>query len=281
MPADLPYLRRMSLRGGVLGVFVVGAAACQSTPASHSGFLSGYDGLGVDAAAPKARRDDVASDAINAVFLQPSILRLPADTPLTAEDQARVRSEVDRQICYEVSERFTILPEVSPTGGTVRTAIVDIHPTNRAGSAVSAAAGFFIPVPLVKFRLPMTTGGLAVETELLSPDGTQVAALTWSRSAEVVGRVDPSLSPVGDALQLAEPMGDAVGDAFSSKTRAVRPIPEPDPCARFGARTNVGRMVASGIVGFGTGLYVPAVAGTGTPETAPETPAAPPASPRD
>ncbi len=255
-----------------MGVLALGGAACQSVPAAHSGFLSSYDGLGVEAAAAKERRDDRASDAIEAVFIHPSVLRLPADTPLTEADQARVRYEVDRQICYEVSERFTILPEVSPTAGTVRTAIVDIHPTNRAGSAASAVAGFFIPAPVVSFRVPMTTGGLAVESELLAPDGAQVAALTWARRAEVVGRVDPSLSPVGDALQLAEPLGDAVGDAFSSEARAVRPIPDPDPCARFGDRTNVGRMLASGIVGFGTGLYVPSVAGAGAPESVPEAP---------
>jgi hypothetical protein len=172
-------------------------------------------------------------------------------------------SEVDRQICFEVSERFTIVLAPSPEAGTIRTAIVRIDTTNRVGSAVSAAAGFFIPVPVVKFRAPMTTGGLAIESELIAPDGHQVAAVTWARQAEMVGRAEPSLSRIGDALQLAEPMGDAVGDAFSTKARQVRDIPDPDPCARFGSRRNIGRTVANGVVGFATGLYVPQVAGSG------------------
>lgn len=174
-----------------------------------------------------------------------------------------VLSEVDRQICFEVSERFTIAQAPSPDAGTVRTAVVRIDPTNRVGSVASAVAGFFIPLPVVNFRAPMTTGGLAVESELVAPDGRQVAAMIWAHQAEVVGRTGPSLSRIGDALQLAEPMGDAVGDAFATTARPVRDIPLPDPCARFGARRNIGRAVANGIVGFATGLYVPQVAGTG------------------
>ncbi len=183
-----------------------------------------------------------------------------------------VRHEVDRQICFEVSERFTVVPSPSPDAGAVRTAIVRIDPTNRAGSAVSAAAGFFIPIPVVSFRAPMTTGGISVESELLAPDGRQAAAIAWSKRAEVVSRTDPSLSRIGDALQLAEPLGDAVGDAFSSKARKVRQIPDPDPCAHFGPRRQVGRMVATRVVGAATGLYVPEAAGAGRPAQAVQQP---------
>ncbi|MES2033196.1 MAG: DUF3313 family protein, partial [Pseudomonadota bacterium] len=190
---------------------------------------------------------------------------LMSDPSIISEaEQEKVRSEVDRQVCFEISERFTVVPSPSPEAGVVRIAIVKITPTGRFGSAVSAAAGFFIPVPIVKFRTPMTTGGLAVETELLTPDGKQVAALRWSRTAEVVTRVNPSLSRVGDALQLAEPLGDAVGDAFASKVRKARKVADPDPCARFGSRLDVGRAIAGGLVGFGTGLYVPEVSGSGS-----------------
>lgn len=255
------------LKGAVLVAALFGVAACQSTPAAHSGFLSTYDGLGEGpdgARGPADRRDDVASDAITWVYIAPSILALGDESPLSSEEQTLVRNEVDRQICFEVSERFSVLPEPTPQAGTVRTAIVRIDPTNRAGSAASAVAGFFIPVPVVKFRAPNTTGGLAVESELIAPDGRQAAAITWARQAEIVGRTEPSLSRVGDALQLAEPMGDAVGDAFSTKARPVRDIPDPDPCARFGARRNIGRTVANGAVGFATGLYAPEVSGAGS-----------------
>lgn len=244
------------------------AAACQSSPIGHSGFLSSYEGLGDRTAGsdrPQSRRDDELSDGISSVYILPSVLELDEGSEIKPEDLTRVRNEVDRQICYEVSERFDLAGEPAPGVGSIRTAITRVEPTSRAGSAVAAAAGFFIPVPIVQFRLPMTTGGLSVETELVTPDGRQAAALIWSRSIELVGRTDPSLSPVGDALQLAEPLGDAVGDAFATDNRKVRPIPKPDPCASFGPRRDVQRFIGSRLVGAATGLYVPSVAGSGRP----------------
>ena len=131
-----------------------------------------------------------------------------------------------------------------------------IKPTGAAGSALSAAANFFIPGP-IGVRTPGTTGGLAAESELLAADGRQVAALAWARNATVVGTDSPSLSRVGDALQLAEPLGDAVGDAFAPANRQVRPIPDPDPCARFGPRNRPEGFLAR----LATGLYVPQLSG--------------------
>jgi hypothetical protein len=135
---------------------------------------------------------------------------------------------------------------------------------------LSAAANFFIPGP-IGVRTPGTTGGLAAESELLAPDGTQVAALTWGRNANVVGTDNPSLSRVGDALQFAEPLGDAVADAFAPAGRPVRAIAKPDPCARFGPRSQPGGFLAR----MATGLYVPQLSGArAQPATpAPSTPA--------
>jgi hypothetical protein len=245
---------------------VAALAGCQSVP-TQAGYLSRYDGLTASeasmGAAREQRRENAASDGVAAVYIQPAVIALSGETVLSGQEQERVRREVDRQVCFEVSERFTVLAAPSPDAGVIRTAIVRITPTGRVGSAVSAAAGFFIPVPVLKIRAPTSTGGLAAETELLAADGAQVAALRWSRTAEVITRVGPSMSRVGDALQLAEPFGDAVGDAFASKARKVRKIADPDPCARFGDRRNIGRAVAGGLVGFGTGLYVPDVTGAG------------------
>jgi len=260
------------------------AAACQTSAAAHSGYLSSYSGLS-DAKRGEPgsgkRRDAALSDPIKRVYIEPSILKVDGDTQVGPEEQAMVRFEVDRQICFEVSKHFDLAPVPAPDAGKIRTAIVRIEPTNRAASAVSAAAGFFIPVPIVKFRPPMMTGGLAAESELLAPDGQQAAAITWSRTAEVVsafGGNDPSLSPVGDALQFAEPFGDAVGKAFTAKpkkgvkkTKAEkRKIPDPDPCAQYGPRRNAGRFVGNLVVGAATGLYFPTVSGAGRQAEAPE-----------
>jgi hypothetical protein len=126
----------------------------------------------------------------------------------------------------------------------------------------AAAVDFVNPVPIVNFRVPSSTGGLAVESELLSPDGRQVAAMLWTKNAGIVGRTKPSLSRAGDALQLAEPLGDKVAKAFASDDRPKIKLGKVDPCKRFGSRKNIGRTLASGVVGGATGLYMPQVAGT-------------------
>lgn len=277
----------LAVRAVVLAALSSFAAACQTTPAAHSGYLSSYSGLGDKDKAPRPtakRRDDRLSASIRRVYIEPSILKVDGATQVSPEQQAMVRFEVDRQLCFKLSRRFDLAPAPAPDAGTVRTAIVRIESTSRAGSAVSAAAGFFSPVPIVKFRPPMTTGGLAAESELLAPDGRQAAAITWSKSIEVVSNTDPSLSPVGDALQLAGPYGDAVRKAFvvkpkkGEKAAKKLKIPDPDPCAQFGSRRNAGRFVSTLLVGAATGLYFPSVAGAGrpaepSPSAEPHTPA--------
>lgn len=250
--------------GAVFGALSLGG--CHTTAAPNSGYLSAYDGLDRagrnSGVALHQRRDDQASDAVRAVFIEPAVFAPQVGQGLTENERSMVLSEVDRQICFEVSERFVLAPEPGPEAATIRTAIVRLHPTGRVGSVVSAAAGFFVPV--VNIRPPMTTGGLAVESELLEAGtGRQIAAITWARNAQYVGRDSGSLSRVGDALQMAEPMGDAVGDAFSSKAREVTDIPDPDPCAVFGPRRDIGRTAAGFIVGGVTGLYSPEASGNG------------------
>ena len=232
-------------------------AACQTAPVADAGFLSRYDGLvakeNTIRASVRERRDDAAAGSVGRVWLEPSVLVGEAGAGLSEDEKAQVLREVDRQICYEVSERFDLAS--SATGAArLRTGVVGIRPTGAAGSGVAAVANAFIPGPGT-VRVPGTTGGLAAETELLSQSGSQLAALAWARNANVVGTDSPSLSRVGDALQMAEPFGDAVGDAISPADRAVRKISDPDPCAAYGPRVQP--------VGFATrlvtGLYVPQV----------------------
>lgn len=241
------------------GLLLVGlaAAGCQTAPVADSGFLGRYDGLVVREdtirASIRQRRDDAAAGRIEGVYLEPAVLVGAAGTGLSEPEKAMVLREVDRQICYEVSERFT-LATAGPGNARLRTGVVEIRPTGAAGSGAAAIANMFIPGPGT-IRVPGTTGGLAVETELVDGDGQQVAALAWARRANTVGTDTPSLSRVGDALQLAEPLGDAVGDAIAPEDRAVRPIADPDPCALFGPRTQAVGFVTRLV----TGLYVPEV----------------------
>lgn len=130
-PVPRPLAARSGCRAlkGAALLALLGAAACQSSPAAHSGFLSTYEGLGRQAdgtRGPVHRRDDAASDQVSHVYIAPAVLKLGGPSPLNVEEEAMLLSEVDRQICFEVSERFTIVLAPSPEAGTIRTAIVRI-----------------------------------------------------------------------------------------------------------------------------------------------------------
>jgi hypothetical protein len=255
-----------ALKVGSFVALLAGTAACQSNPVARSGYLTSYAGLPDPGRKGKGtanqRRDNPGSDAIRAVYIAPAVIADEIKTELSSEEKAMVLREVDRQICFEVSERFAIVAAPNAEVGTIRTAIVRLQSNSRIGSVAAAAVDFVNPVPIVNFRVPSSTGGLAVESELLSPDGRQVAAMLWTKNAGIVGRTKPSLSRAGDALQLAEPLGDKVAKAFASDDRPKIKLGKVDPCKRFGSRKNIGRTLASGVVGGATGLYMPQVAGT-------------------
>ncbi len=250
----------------LLASALFGTAGCQSAPVARSGFLTSYSSMPAPDRPLKRSshqwRDDRASDTLARVYIEPAIFGADVEAAFSNKERAMVLREVNRQICFEVSKRFRIAHAPAQDAGTVRTAIVRLRPNSRAGSAAEAAIDFVNPIPVVNFRLPATTGGLAVESELLDPAGTQIAAIAWRRNARMIGRIKPSLSKAGDALQLAEPLGDSVAKAFASRQRARIDIGDLDPCSHLGARKAVKRSVASGIVGGVTGLYVPQVAGT-------------------
>ncbi len=258
-PADRAIV--LTVRIAMLGA-VSALAACQSMPTERSGYLSSYSGLAE--AKPGKRRDEAASEAIRRVYIEPTVLRLNARTPIKPSDQAMVRQEIDRQLCYKLSRRFEIAPQPEEGAARVRAAVAHIAPTNPGGSAATAAASFFIPVPILKVRPPGISGGLVAEAELVAPDGRQAAVITWAKSTEGISNMDPSLSPVGDALQLSEKFADAAGKAFAAKASKKHAVPKPDPCARFGPRIGA-RAVGGMIMGFGTGLYTPSVTGAGRP----------------
>lgn len=258
---------RMAARAPLAMLLMTIMTGCQSGPASRSGMLSSYEGL-LAPGEPIAkrtyrRRDDAASDAVARVFIEPAILAPSLQSVLASEERLMVLREVDRQICFEISERFPIADSLGPDVARIRTVIVDIDASDRTASVASAASSFFIPVPFLRLRIPGGTGGLAAESELLGPNGQQIAAIALRRMAQIVGRTRPSLSRAGDALQMAEPLGDALGTSFSTKKRQKIRFETSDPCRHFGPRQNAKHSLGNALVGRATGLYVPQVAGTG------------------
>lgn len=240
------------------GVFAL--AACQTAPQADAGFLQSYDGMqtqpGTLRVSVRDRRDDASAQGVERVYVEPAVLTAGAAEGIEPNDVALVLGEVDRQVCYELSERFTVLSQPATDAARVRAAVTRIVATGVAGSGASAVANYFIPGPL-GIRVPGSTGTLAAEAELISVDGRQVAALAFARSANVIGTDTPSLSAVGDALQFAEFFGDQVGDSFSPEGRRVRAIADPDPCVRFGPRDQPGGFLLRSV----TGVYVPQAQG--------------------
>ncbi|MDO1559114.1 DUF3313 family protein [Brevundimonas sp. 2R-24] len=242
------------------------SAACATAPAPQSGFLTSYEGLQARGdtvrASVRQRRDEALVRGLERVRIEPAVLTTgAAPQDLTEAERALVLNEIDRQVCYELSERFALAGPEDDQAGRVRVAATRISPTGRVASAASAVAGQFIPGP-IGLRAPGTTGGLAAEAELLTPDGRQAAALMFARDANVVGTDNPSLSRVGDAHQFAETFGDMAADALAGEARPAGAVPDPDPCARYGPRVRPEGFVARAV----TGLYDPGLSGGRAPE---------------
>jgi hypothetical protein len=235
-------------------------AACAS-PAKQSGFLSSYEGLTPRTDTVRARiaerREAQALSEVKRVAIEPTRLAPSADAEwLNEAERAFLLREVDAQLCFELSERYEIAQTPEDADARVRAAVTAVRPTGRVASGVSAAASFFIPGP-VGLRVPGTTGALAVEAEMLAPQGGQIAAIAWNRTATAVGTDNPSLSRIGDALQFAEPFADAAARTMSPPDAQTRKIGDPDPCAAYGARFRPEGFLSK----MATGLYVPQMSG--------------------
>jgi hypothetical protein len=249
-------------------------AACASA-GKPSGLLSSYDGLTVRDGAVRTslsrRTDSEGLTGLERVALDRAVFAPGPETEwLSDVERTLLLREVDAQVCFEVSERYAIVNDPAQAQARVRTIITRVAPTGRAGSAASAAAGFFIPGP-IGLRVPGGLGGLGAEAEILDTQNRQLAAVVWNRSATAIGTDNPSLSRIGDALQLAEPFADAAAAAMTATGVKPRGVDKPDPCAAYGPRIRVEGFAAR----FATGLYVPSMSGARAEEATPPAASAP------
>lgn len=253
--------------GGALVLSALIVACQTATPSSPDpdarapGLAAAAEAKAGSASHPE-RRHDAAITAPTRVYLEPSVLKLDAKTTVSPSDQAMVRWEIDRQLCFKMSRRFDIALTPEPGAGRLRTMILGIEPASPAGSAATAAASVFIPLP-VRYRGGKISGGLTVDSELLAADGQTVAAMAWTRSVKGFSLLEPSLSPVGDALQLAGRFAKAADKSLSLQPGPKRPLGKLDPCAGFGPRQTTGRAVGGALLSLGAGLYAPSVSGAG------------------
>lgn len=255
------------------GILTAGAAAlalggCVTAPPTQSGFLQSYEQMQTveddGAAQSKSFRNAERLKAVSAVRIVPAESRLAADGAFKPEEIASVQAEIDRELCRELSESFRIedgAPEVE-----VRAAITEIAATGAASSVISAAASRFIPGP-GSVRLPVGLGGLSAEAEVRDPaSGEVLAALSWSRRAQVV--LDQgSLSRVGDAHQMAEPFADAVAKLMRVEGAVMPANLNRDVCPGFGAG-DAGRFIAARAIGLHVVGGAPVQEATQAPPTA-------------
>jgi hypothetical protein len=271
-------MRRTAL---LLAAASLALSACATAPQTKSGFLTSYDGLaarkGTVRAAIQEKRDASALQRVQRVVLEPTVIGPEAQADwLTAEERAVLLREMDAQLCFEMSKRFDLATDAAAADARVRAAVTLVRPTGRAGSAVSAAAGFFIPGP-IGLRTPLGLGALGAEAEVVqAASGSQIAAITWSRQANPVGTDTPSLSRIGDALQFVGPFADSAGRTFTAPGAKMKRIAMgADPCAQFGPRFRPEGFIGRAV----TGLYVPQLSGARAGEApAPIAPAAPAAA---
>jgi hypothetical protein len=252
---------------GAIALLILPLAACATKAPRPSGFLTSYSGLENKKAlraGMEVRRDPRALAQVSKVAIAEPVIAPGVDVAwMTDKSREAVLREIEAQLCFELSERYEIVEKPGPDAALVRSAVTRVRSTGAAGSAASAIAGVFIPGP-IGVRMPGATGGLAAEAEMLR-GGRQVAAIIWSRNANTIGTDNPSLSEIGDALQFAEPFGDAVGKTMEPDKAEKRKIDsDNDPCARFGARIRPEGFVAK----LATGLYVPELSAAKDPEKA-------------
>ncbi|WP_374120302.1 DUF3313 domain-containing protein [Mesorhizobium onobrychidis] len=145
--------------------------------------------------------------AARTVRIVPTTVRTGGDGAFAPKDLALVTNAIDRALCTGLSDRFRIAAPNEPADLVVHAAVTDIVATNRAAAATSTVAslgGLVAQIPMP--RLPIGLGGLAVEAEAVGADGSQKAAMLWSRGANML-TTKASVSTVGDAYSLSSAFG--------------------------------------------------------------------------
>ncbi|MBZ9854690.1 DUF3313 domain-containing protein [Mesorhizobium sp. CA13] len=191
-------------------------AGCSSVPLKEAGTLTSYNQLGpAKGKFNKSRTfvDAKALGSIRSVSISPTVFSPSAASRVKeARDRALVLNALDRAMCVALSDKYQVVPAGQPSDLTVKTVIADLVPTDKITAGVSKAVslGSSAVLPVSIPRLPLGFGGLAVEAEALDRNGTQRAAMVWSRGANSF-TTEARVSEIGDAYSL----GTTFGNDFS------------------------------------------------------------------
>jgi hypothetical protein len=181
---------------------------CTQVPLPDSGSLVSY----ADLAPSKSRMtkaryrvDSSVMKSVSSIRIIPTTVLVRQDTsPLGQAQRDLVANALDRALCIDLSSKYRIAGPTESADLTVHATITNLVPTNETAAATStiASLGASIALPIPVPRLPIGLGGLAVEAEALASDGSQKAAIIWSRGANMFTS-KARVSEVGDAYSLA------------------------------------------------------------------------------
>ncbi|MGC2776823.1 MAG: DUF3313 domain-containing protein [Bradyrhizobium sp.] len=183
-------------------------AGCATAPMTQSGSLASYQSLSPSNGVLAKSLLSVDKDTVLAaqtVRIMPTSFSESAAAGLSEPQRRLVANAVDRALCLNLSERFTVVAPNERADLTTRTFVSQATATDpvaagasKVVSAVPGALGVPVPVP----RLPIGLGSLTIEAEALDRKGRQQAAMVWARGANSFTN-SPVLSQAGDAYELA------------------------------------------------------------------------------
>lgn len=212
-PAAVPT-RQRSIGPALLPLIVASmVAGCAAVPLQEASSLSSYDSLTPVKSRFKHAKYMASPDDLKqarTVYVEPTMVAETAGPSIKkSADRALVANVISRALCVGVSDRLQVVDRREDADLVVHATVTRIVPTNAVTAGLSTAASLgatlassSIPVP----RIPLGLGGLAVEGEAITRDGKQVAALLWSKGANIL--TGPRTSQVGDAYSLAADFGE-------------------------------------------------------------------------
>ncbi|MEK1933357.1 MAG: DUF3313 domain-containing protein, partial [Pararhizobium sp.] len=238
-------------------------ASCTNVPLHQGTSLGSYEGMAASGGTltkAKLRVDPASVLAAQTVRIVPTSEQIGSGNAFDPKDLALITNAINRALCAGLSDRFMVVAANEPADLVVHATVTDIHATNRVAAATSAVASLggsvaFVPIP----RLPIGLGGLAIEAEAVGQDGSQKAAMLWSRGANML-TTKARISTVGDAYSLSSAFGTdfsrmLVGGRDPFKGTPVLPSmqkmkaslggdPKYDACRAFGSAPGIKGAVA-------------------------------------
>lgn len=249
--------KRLAIRAcALVPLFLL--AACASAPATRSGSLVSYEGLKPsDGVQTKSQllvnKENVL--AATSVRIAPTRFAHDIGSKLSSKDRELVANRIDRALCKGLSKRLDVVDPNGPADLSVQATITNLKTTNRLAAGASLVVGFvpstLTSVPMLSPRVPFGLGSLTVEAEALNPEGTQEAAIVWSRGASYV-MSSTTVSEVGDAYQLASDFGGNFSDLVTRGETPFGRMPRLE-VPKFGGKKDVDCEAygkGGGVIGF-------------------------------